>query len=91
MLPSAIPGHNEPPRYPFLARRRHIEGTVVVELDIDANGEVTATRLAESSGCRLLDDAAVQQLRRWKFTPARGALGPVSCTLRQKVIFRIRT
>lgn len=88
--PSAIPGHNAPPAYPFVAWRRHIEGTVVVELDIDASGEVTATRLAKSSGCRMLDDAAVQQLSRWKFTPARGPLGPMACTFTQDVIFRIR-
>jgi protein TonB len=88
--PSAIPGHNAPPRYPFVAWRRHIEGTVVVELDVDASGDVTATRLAKSSGCRMLDDAAVQQLRSWKFTAAQGPLGPMRCTFTQEVIFRIR-
>jgi protein TonB len=87
---SAIPGRNVPPSYPFVALRRHIEGTVVVEIDIDADGRVTATRLAASSGCKMLDDAAVQQLATWEFTPARGALGPVSCTMRQEVVFRIR-
>ena len=90
VAPSAIPGRNVPPRYPFVAWRRHIEGTVVVDLDIDASGRVTATRLASSSGCRMLDDAAVQQLATWEFTPARGPLGPVSCTMRQEVVFRIR-
>jgi protein TonB len=88
---SVIPGRNLPPRYPFVAWRRHIEGTVVVEMDIDASGRVTATRLASSSGCRMLDDAAVQQLATWEFEPARGPLGPVSCTMRQPVIFQIRT
>lgn len=87
---SAIPGRNLPPRYPFVARRRHIEGTVLVELDIDASGRVTATRLVTSSGCRMLDDAALQQLATWEFTPARGPLGPVSCTMRQPVVFLIR-
>jgi len=88
--PSAVPGRNLPPRYPFVAWRRHIEGTVLVEMDIDASGRVTATRLVTSSGCRMLDDAALQQLATWEFTPARGPLGPVSCTMRQEVIFQIR-
>ncbi|MEO6597818.1 MAG: energy transducer TonB [Planctomycetota bacterium] len=87
---SPIPGDNAPPRYPFVAWRRGIEGRVVIHLDIDAVGRVTAGCVEKSSGSALLDDAALQQLLTWKFTPARGSLGPVATHHRQEVVFRLR-
>ncbi|HEX5052663.1 MAG TPA: energy transducer TonB [Planctomycetota bacterium] len=87
--PSPIPGHNAPPKYPFVAWRRGIEGTVVIELDIDATGAVTAARVEQSSGSALLDDAALQQLRTWVFSPARGPLGCEASRFRQEVVFRL--
>lgn len=90
VAPLPIPGHNPPPRYPFVAWRHGIEGTVVVELDIDLVGAVTTAHLAQSSGSEALDDAAMQQLKTWRFSPAHGAAGPVRSTYRQEVVFRIR-
>jgi periplasmic protein TonB len=88
--PSPIPGHNPAPAYPFVPWRRGIEGTVVVRLEIDVAGAVTAASVAASSGCQQLDDAAVEQLKTWQFAPAYGAFGPVRCVHRQAVVFRIR-
>lgn len=87
---SVLPGGNVPPRYPFVAWRRHIEGSVLLELDIGADGLVVAVRLVRTSGCTLLDEAAVSQLGHWTFSPARGPFGPVASTIRQEVVFRIR-
>ncbi len=87
--PSPLAGENEPPRYPFVAWRRGIEGTVVVGLDIDRDGSVTATRLLDSSGSHLLDAAALAQLRTWRFAPATGG-APDLRTSRQTVVFRLR-
>lgn len=86
---SPVPGANEPPRYPWVAWRRGIEGTVVVELRIDASGAVTDASIARSSGNALLDEAAREQLATWRFTPARSAFGPTATTRRQDVVFRI--
>jgi TonB family protein len=55
------------PVYPQTARAARIEGSVVVEVTVDEEGNVILARAV--SGHPLLRDAAVQSARRWKFTP----------------------
>lgn len=50
--------------YPPLAQRRGWEGRVRVGLHISADGRLTGIRLLESSGYRVLDQAAVRSLER---------------------------
>ncbi len=38
---------------------------------VDANGHVTNVSLARSSGFRLLDEAALKAVGKWKFKPGR--------------------
>ena len=82
-------GENEPPDYPFVAFRRGIEGEVMVLLEIDESGVVTAAHVERSSGSSQLDDAALQKLATWRFEPARRAGRAVRGTWRQAVVFRI--
>ena len=49
------------PEYPYGAKRRGEEGTVVVEVRIGPDGRVRDASVAESSGSRRLDQAAVQK------------------------------
>jgi protein TonB len=67
-----LPGENPPPEYPATARRRHLEGTVVVRVEVAATGAVVACRLAQSSGHAVLDDAALAAVRRWRFAGGPG-------------------
>lgn len=46
--------------YPRAAKRAGIQGKVVVEITIDANGKITGTHLIHSSGHSILDAAAIQ-------------------------------
>ncbi len=46
------------PAYPATSRRRGEEGRVLVKVDLDAQGHVTATTIVESSGYSRLDEAA---------------------------------
>ncbi len=87
--PSPRASDNAPPRYPFVAWRRGIEGTVIVILEVDDRGAVTAAHVETSSGCGQLDDAALQALRRWRFTPAHRGDWAVRGTWRQTVEFRL--
>jgi len=57
------------PRYPMLARESHVEGIVILDVIIDERGNVTSTRVLKSVG--LLDQAAIDAVRQWKFSPAR--------------------
>lgn len=87
--PAPHASDNAPPRYPFVAWRRGIEGRVVVILEIDDRGTVTDAHVETSSGNSQLDDAALQALRDWRFTPAHRGERAVRGTWRQVVEFRL--
>lgn len=68
------------PEYPKQARRSGIEGAVVVMAHIDRSGDVCAMVPVKSSGSRMLDDAALEQLRLWRFRPGQKDGQPVEST-----------
>jgi len=55
------------PVYPELARRMHIGGRVVLLVSVDANGNVSSTKV--ESGHALLAPAAEEAVKRWHFAP----------------------
>ena len=55
------------PVYPPLARNARVSGTVILEAVIAEDGTVQDVRVLRS--IRLLDDAAVDAVRQWRFTP----------------------
>jgi periplasmic protein TonB len=57
-----------PPVYPAVAQRARVEGVVILEAVIDAQGRVASVRVLRSIA--LLDQAAVDAVRQWRFTPA---------------------
>ena len=59
-----------PPKYPPEEARRNIQGTVILIITVDANGNATDVEVERSSGNRNLDRAAVQAARRWRFNAA---------------------
>ena len=71
--------------YPPEAIARGLEGEVLVLIVISESGQVTAARVEQSSGHRLLDDAALNAVRSLRSLPAdapREALLPVRFRLR---------
>lgn len=73
-VPVPIPGHNPPPEYPASARQRRIEGTVLIRIDVDRDGRAAGCRVAQSSGCVALDQAALTAARRWQFVHGPGSV-----------------
>ncbi|MBW4664384.1 MAG: TonB family protein [Chroococcus sp. CMT-3BRIN-NPC107] len=61
------------PKYPNSARRRGVEGTTKIKVDVNDKGNVTNVRVAESSGNSDLDAAAIRAARNWKFNTPNGA------------------
>ncbi len=80
---------NRRPAYPEASRRRGQEGTVMLELRVDANGRVVDVRVTESSGFSALDAAAVETLREWRFRPAQRGGMPVAGSITTAVHFRL--
>ncbi len=57
-----------PPVYPELARKMHVTGTVKLEVNVDAEGQVQDVKVL--SGHALLRDAAVTAAKQWVFQTA---------------------
>jgi protein TonB len=57
-----------PPLYPALAKTQHIEGAVRVDALVDENGRVSSMKVV--SGPTLLQQAAMDAVRQWKYQPA---------------------
>ena len=55
------------PDYPAEAQAAKIQGVVIVEAVIDANGDVADARVLRS--IPMLDDAALAAVRQWRFVP----------------------
>jgi len=75
------------PQYPQEAFVKKIEGTVVVEILIDANGRVYPRRILTSIPA--LDAAAVETVKQWVFLPAIKKGRPVAIVAQAPVGFRI--
>ena len=65
------------PVYPERARRAGVEGVVGVRIALAADGSVRQVELTQSSGSRLLDDAALTAARASTFAPASRNRTPV--------------
>jgi protein TonB len=55
------------PEYPELARQAGVQGTVVLDTVVNANGAVTQTKFV--SGPDALSRAAMDAVRWWRFEP----------------------
>ncbi len=77
----------KPPAYPTDAFERSIEGTVFLDLAVDAQGRVIDARVARSVPG--LDRAALDCVKRWTFEPARKDGHPVAAPARAPMTFRI--
>jgi TonB family protein len=60
--------HSVAPKYPEAARAKHIEGPVVLEVHIDAEGHVSDAKVV--SGPDELRRAALQAILQWHYSPS---------------------
>ena len=81
---------NPKPHYPLLARNQGIEGRVVINVLVSAQGTVKTISVGQSSGSRLLDKAALQTVKKWRFHPVlhNGKAVPSSETV--PVVFKLK-
>lgn len=80
---------NPPPAYPMLARRRGIEGTVVVRAEVAASGECLRVELKKTSGAGMLDNAALDAVRGWRFVPAKRGSQAVVAWVEVPITFKL--
>ena len=79
---------NVDPVYPRVAQIAHVEGVVILEATIDARGRVMDVRVLRS--VPLLDEAAIDAVRQWIYTPTLLNGVPVPIVMTVTVNFRLR-
>ncbi len=76
--------------YPSLARRRGWEGAVQLRVLIGVDDSVQQVEVVNSSGHRILDDAAMEKVRRLRPLPARPAsFKDRAFAIRVPIVFRL--
>ena len=76
------------PRYPEIARKAEVEGTVIVLATIDDDGRVIDAWIGKSDA-EVLDEAAIQAAYEFEFEPALQRDVPVKATIRLTFEFRL--
>ena len=62
--------HQVPPEYPYEARRSRITGHGILIGQVDSKtGNVTSVKMEKSTGNTILDQAAMNAFRQWRFKP----------------------
>ena len=78
------------PAYPERARRAGVEGVVGVRIALAPDGSVRQVELTQSSGSRLLDEAALAAARASTFSPASRNRSPVEAEAVASYRFELR-
>ncbi len=77
------------PRYPRLAQRRNQQGVVMLDVIVDEQGNPVTVNVLESSGYPILDEAAVDAVKRWSFQPEQRNRQFVKSRVHIPVVFEI--
>ena len=78
---------NVPPTYPDVAKHARIQGTVILEAIISPQGRVADLKVLR--GIPMLDDAAMNAVRQWTYTPTMLNGVPVPVIMTVTVNFRL--
>ncbi|HYE95389.1 MAG TPA: energy transducer TonB, partial [Rubricoccaceae bacterium] len=84
----ATPINQPQPEYPDFARRAGVEGQVIVRAWVTAEGAVREVQLLRGVH-GLLDQAALDAVRRWTFSPARQNNRAVAVWVAVPITFRL--
>jgi TonB family protein len=75
------------PIYPNAALSARASGTVVLQIGIDAQGNVTKVEV-KREGLMGMTEAAVEAVSRWKYRPATGPAGPIPSIKQVRIEFQ---
>jgi protein TonB len=81
---------NPPPQYPRVAVKRGYQGVAELMVLVNKNGFVDDVWLFESSGYSILDEAALQSVKDWSFTPGKQGDQAIDMWVRVPVRFQLQ-
>lgn len=81
--------HSPRPHYPLWAKRRGMQGTVVLKVIFNSLGMPISTQVLESSGYKLLDQSAIETLKKWRLHPSTNQNSYTKLALKRKVQFKL--
>ena len=81
---------NPPIQYPKIAERRGYQGTVMLNVLVNEKGRAENLWVAESSGYRILDNAAIKAVKDWAFDPGTKANKKVSMWVKVPVRYQLK-
>ena len=64
------------------------QGTVLILVQVSAQGHPEKIQLQQSSGFDSLDEAALQAVRQWQFVPARRGQTPIAASVIVPIQFK---
>ena len=82
-------GFTPRPGYPAVAIRRGYEGSVLLNVRVLPNGKPEEVTIFRSSGHKVLDNAALKAVKKWKFVPAQRGFKAVSSWVKVPIEFRL--
>lgn len=77
------------PEYPRIARRRGLEGEVVIQVTISAFGDPLAAEIISPSDHRVLNDAAIAAVQAARFQPGLVGDQPTEMSLSIRIVFEL--
>lgn len=81
---------SHPVSYPPLSRRLGEEGRVVLRVEVSAEGKPVQVVLKDSSGFERLDQAALDTVSRWQFSPAQQGGRAVASKVDVPILFKLK-
>lgn len=79
--------HRVDPEYPPMAKQMHITGKATVDVVVDADGVVEKVSIV--SGNPMLTNAAVNAVKKWKFTPFKAEGKPIRAVIQMGFVFSL--
>ena len=82
-----VPRSTPPPVYPDFAREARIDGSVLVHVLVGKDGQVETIKLIK--GITGLNEAAIDAVKKWTYTPAMQNGEPVAAWIAVPVVFQM--
>lgn len=80
---------NPKPDYPAIAKSRDWQGKVLLRVQVSAEGHSDSVKVEKTSGYEILDESAIEAVKKWLFIPAKRGNTPVASSVIVPISFNL--